>query len=178
MLIRPAGSHGGVDLVRAVTRAQCADAIAAAPSDAYYISEYHDFRAADGWYRKYRLVFVAGEIFSVHLAISTDWLVHYWRVEMADWMNREEAAFLADHRNVFLGDASTALEEVVARLGLDFGGIDCALLPDGRVLLFEANATMLVHANGASAAKRQQAIRVRDAMSRRIIFLAEQGSER
>ena len=31
------------------------------------------------------------------------------------------------------------------RLDLDYGGIDFALLPDGRVFVFEANATMLVH---------------------------------
>jgi hypothetical protein len=28
---------------------------------------------------------------------------------------------------------------------LDYAGVDFSLLPDGRVLLFEANATMLVH---------------------------------
>ena len=39
----------------------------------------------------------------------------------------------------------TALEEIGARLGLDYGGVDFSLLPDGRVLVFEANAAMLVH---------------------------------
>ena len=29
-------------------------------------------------------------------------------------------------------------------LGLDYGGIDFALAPDGSVLMFEANATMVV----------------------------------
>ena len=31
------------------------------------------------------------------------------------------------------------------RLDLDYCGVDFSLLPDGRVLVFEANATMLVH---------------------------------
>ncbi|MGF6970781.1 hypothetical protein OKW43_007876 [Paraburkholderia sp. WC7.3g] len=31
------------------------------------------------------------------------------------------------------------------RLALDYAGIDFTILPDGRVFVFEANATMLVH---------------------------------
>ncbi len=31
------------------------------------------------------------------------------------------------------------------RLGLDYFGIDCAELPDGRLLLFEAETAMVVH---------------------------------
>lgn len=38
-----------------------------------------------------------------------------------------------------------ALAAIGRRLDLDYGGIDFTLLPDGRVLVFEANATMLVH---------------------------------
>ena len=30
-------------------------------------------------------------------------------------------------------------------MDLDYAGVDFSMLPDGRVLLFEANATMLVH---------------------------------
>jgi glutathione synthase/RimK-type ligase-like ATP-grasp enzyme len=29
--------------------------------------------------------------------------------------------------------------------GLDYGGIDCGLDRDGRIVVFEANASMLVH---------------------------------
>jgi hypothetical protein len=36
---------------------------------------------------------------------------------------------------------------VARRLDLDYGGMDCALTSDGRVLVFEANATMLIHLN-------------------------------
>ena len=38
-----------------------------------------------------------------------------------------------------------ALAAAGRRLDLDYCGADFSLLPDGRVLLFEANATMLVH---------------------------------
>ena len=35
-----------------------------------------------------------------------------------------------------------ALAQVAAVLGLDYGGVDFAVAADGRLLLFEANATM------------------------------------
>ena len=38
-----------------------------------------------------------------------------------------------------------ALRSMGRRLELDFFGVDCSILPDGRLLVFEANATMLVH---------------------------------
>ena len=62
-------------------------------------------------------------------------------------LKREEASFLADWRSVFAGVAGDAIRTVARRLGLDYAGIDCARLADGRVLLFETNANMLVHLN-------------------------------
>ncbi|MGH6992600.1 MAG: hypothetical protein ACREEH_04615, partial [Caulobacteraceae bacterium] len=41
--------------------------------------------------------------------------------------------------------AMEALGDLARRLDLDFAGADFASLADGRLLLFEANATMLVH---------------------------------
>ena len=40
--------------------------------------------------------------------------------------------------------AMVALAGIAATLGLDYGGVDFALAPDGSVLLFEANATMVI----------------------------------
>ena len=38
-----------------------------------------------------------------------------------------------------------AVEAIGRTLDLDYCGVDFSLLADGRVLVFEANATMLVH---------------------------------
>jgi hypothetical protein len=38
-----------------------------------------------------------------------------------------------------------ALAEIQSRLGLDYAGIDFGLGADGEILLFEANATMVVN---------------------------------
>ncbi len=164
LLVRRAGAHGGEGLVRATSDAERDAAIAACGGNACYLTAFHDTRSPDGWFRKYRFVFVGGAVFPVHLAICGEWLAHYWRADMTPWMLREEADFLADPRGVF-GDGFAAVEAVARTLGLDYGGMDCTRLPDRRVLVFEANATMLVHADGAFAAKRAEAVRVRDAMS-------------
>ena len=41
--------------------------------------------------------------------------------------------------------ARAALEEIQLRLGLDYAGIDFGLNAAGEILLFEANATMVVN---------------------------------
>jgi tetratricopeptide (TPR) repeat protein len=167
-LLRPIGSHGGDDLVRIDDPKRLAAQLAMSPSDEHYISGYWDYRSADGYFRKYRLIFVDRKVYPYHLAISKHWLVHYWRAEMVDWMKQEEQAFLTDIRNAFRGSAEHAVNEVARRLDLDYGGMDCAILPDGRVLVFEANATMLVHlreSRGDFAYKHQHVPRIIDAMS-------------
>ncbi len=45
--------------------------------------------------------------------------------------------------SVIGGRAIRALERIATELALDYGGIDFGIGPDGEVLLFEANATMV-----------------------------------
>jgi hypothetical protein len=120
------------------------------PVDAYYLSQFRDFRSADGLYRKARFLFVDRIAIPYHLATCPDWLAHYWRADVTDARRMEEADFLANPGTLFTDAALTTIRAVATRLDLDFAGIDCAPLPDGRVLLFEANATMLVHVTGSA----------------------------
>jgi hypothetical protein len=57
----------------------------------------------------------------------------------------EEMRFLANPAVALGAAAMAAVTAVGAAMDLDYSGIDFSLLADGRVLLFEANATMLVH---------------------------------
>jgi hypothetical protein len=56
----------------------------------------------------------------------------------------EDAAFLQNMPGVLGPRALAALEEIQKTLGLDYGGIDFGLNEKGEVLLFEANATMVI----------------------------------
>jgi hypothetical protein len=62
-------------------------------------------------------------------------------------MREEEAAFLKDVHRVFDGPRSATLSAIAAAIGLEYFGIDCGLDHEGRVLVFEADPAMLVHAS-------------------------------
>jgi hypothetical protein len=66
---------------------------------------------------------------------------------MADhpWMQREEQAFLEDPASVFDPSHYRVLREIQQRIGLEYFGIDCGLDACGNLVVFEANASMLVH---------------------------------
>lgn len=147
MLVRPVGAHGGDDLERIDDPAQISAFIDRIPAASFYLTAFHDYRSSDGYWRKYRLVFVDRDVLPYHLTIGRDWKLHYYRVDMTEqpWMRPEEEAFLADWRSVFDGSRGDAIAEVAHRLDLDFAGIDCAIDAAGNVILFEANPTMLIH---------------------------------
>jgi tetratricopeptide (TPR) repeat protein len=150
-LVRPIGSHGGKDLL--LVGGDAPDE-PPPPAMAYYLTEFVDFRSADGFYRKYRTVFVDGRPLPYHLAVSPKWMVHYESSGMDQHPDRlaEEMRFLESPAGALGSEAATAIASVGAALGLDYAGIDFTMTPDGRVLLFEANATMLVHPEAPSSA--------------------------
>jgi hypothetical protein len=91
---------------------------------------------------------IGGEIFPLHLAISQNWKVHYFTSDMADRPDhrREELAFLSDIRGVLGDEAMAGLAAIRDALGLDYAGVDFGLGRGGDLLLFEANATMVIAA--------------------------------
>jgi tetratricopeptide (TPR) repeat protein len=145
ILVRPLGSHGG----KGVSLVATPDALATldpGAAESFYVTAFHDSRAADGHYRKYRMIFVDRRPYPYHQAISPHWLVHYFSADMAaaSWKHDEERRFLEAPEAVLAPRALAAIEAIGRRLDLDYGGVDFALLPDGGVLFFEANALMLV----------------------------------
>ncbi|HVN01763.1 MAG TPA: tetratricopeptide repeat protein [Caulobacteraceae bacterium] len=143
-LVRPIGSHGGKGLVLAGGDAADEPLL---PARAYYLTEFHDFRSADGLFRKYRAIFVERRPLPYHLAIAERWMVHYEHSGMERHPGRlaEEMRYLEDPATALGAAAWGAVGAIGAALGLDYAGVDFSVLPDGRVLVFEANATMLVH---------------------------------
>jgi hypothetical protein len=147
-LIRPLDSHAGNDLAKIDDGDALQTYFDQLPQiEDFYLSAFIDYRNADGYYRKYRIVFVDGVPYPVHLAISPRWMIHYYNAPMAEnaWMREEEHAFLRDLESVFDGIRAEGLREIARALPLDYFGIDCSIAPDGRVLLFEASTAMIVH---------------------------------
>ncbi|MEW6344016.1 MAG: tetratricopeptide repeat protein [Paraburkholderia sp.] len=149
LLVRPAGTHGGDDFERMEEHAQLRAFLDRHDANSYYVTPFVDYRSDDGYFRKYRFVCVGDEILPYHLAIDDKWKVHHVSTSMAShpWMQAEERAFLLDPWRVFGPAQRTALQLIRDSIGLDFFGIDCSLARDGAVIVFEVNASMLVHGN-------------------------------
>ncbi|HEY3677702.1 MAG TPA: hypothetical protein VGL45_03215, partial [Bradyrhizobium sp.] len=93
-----------------------------------------------------RVMMIGGQIYPLHLAISRNWKVHYFTSDMADKPDHraEEAKFLEDMPTVLGETAMAALQRICDALGLDYAGVDFGLAANGHLLLFEANATMVI----------------------------------
>jgi len=148
LLLRSPGYHTGRNFVLVDSPAKLAAAAAGLPGSDILAIEYLDARGKDGSARKYRVMMIAGQIYPLHLAISRNWKVHYFTSDMADQPNHraEESAFLADMPSVLGDKAMVALTRIRDALGLDYAGIDFGLSKQGDLLLFEANATMVIAA--------------------------------
>jgi hypothetical protein len=169
LLIRPVDTHGGRGLERVDAPDDLTAALARVTADVYDVSAYVDYRSADGWFRKYRIIVIDGTAYPYHLAIGERWMIHYYRTATAEtpWMHDEETRFLTDPASAIAG-WNDALPAAIAALGLDYGGIDCGQLADGTLLVFEADAAMLVHALDTSEAgrhKRAAVARIRAALA-------------
>jgi tetratricopeptide (TPR) repeat protein len=146
LLLRSPGCHTGRNFVRVDTMDDLAAAVAGLPGEELLAIEFLDARGHDGCARKYRVMMIGGALYPLHLAISRQWKVHYFTADMAERPDHraEEAAFLDDMHAVLGAKAMRALREIRDALGLDYCGIDFGLGPDGDVLVFEANATMVI----------------------------------
>ncbi len=146
-IVRVPGAHMGRGMQRVDDRAgyDAARARWAARSDVLGI-RYVETRSPDGAWRKYRVMSIGGRLCAVHCAIGRRWDIHYFSASMAEnaAYRAEEAAFLADPIATIGAPGWAALERVFAVLKLAYAGIDFGRLPDGRLVLFEANAAMTV----------------------------------
>jgi glutathione synthase/RimK-type ligase-like ATP-grasp enzyme len=150
LIMRCAASHGG-DSVALVSDALTlerwlAEVRSQRPAGSIYATQFVDSRSSDQNFRKYRVIFIGGRPFPYHLAISANWMVHYFSAGMTEeaWKLDEERRFLQNPVASLGRAAWDALGAIGTRLALDYCGIDFTL-DDGRILVFEANATMIIH---------------------------------
>lgn len=144
-IVRSAGTHGGesMALLHSAADAELLDVFPCDGSEFYLIS-FVDYRSTDGWYRKMRIVLIDGRPYARHMLFHDDWKVNarVRKITMTqhETTRQEEQAFLDSFDNELLPLWRDRLAAIHARLGLDYCIVDCTLLPDGRLMVFEANA--------------------------------------
>jgi hypothetical protein len=146
LLLRAPGFHTGRYFMRVENLDDLGAALPALPSGDMWLIEQLDARDREGSFRKFRVMIVDRKLYPLHLAISRDWKVHYFRADMAHSADnrRKDGAFLDDMASVIGERGVAGLERISATLGLDYGGIDFAVNAKGDILFFEGNATMVM----------------------------------
>ncbi|MFS8114793.1 tetratricopeptide repeat-containing protein [Rhizobium jaguaris] len=147
LVVRPISTHAGNGMERITDIRGLAAWLATQPAPELYVAPFIDFRGPDGLYNKQRVVFIEGRAFASHMALSEHWIVHYLSAGMAEspakraveqaWMENFDTDFAIRHKESFAA--------LYRHIGLDYFGIDCAELPDGRLLVFELDVAMVVH---------------------------------
>jgi aromatic-L-amino-acid/L-tryptophan decarboxylase len=147
LLLRAPGFHTGLHFLRVENAEALPAALADLPGPELIVMQYLDARGPDGKTRKYRAMMIDGQIYPLHVAISSRWKIHYFTAEMSEHPEHraEDAAFLEDMPGTLGPLAMKALERIQAMLGLDYAGIDFGLNAKREVLMFETNATMVVN---------------------------------
>jgi glutathione synthase/RimK-type ligase-like ATP-grasp enzyme len=147
IIVRPVGSHAGHGLEK-LDDASAIDGYLQTESSAeFYISRFVDYRNDDGQFRKYRIILIEGKPYICHMAISQNWMIHYLNAGMAESAEKraEEARFMVQFEN-FAKRHTIAFKAITDILQLDYVGLDCSETQDGKLLIFEADSDMIVHA--------------------------------
>ena len=147
-IARPVGSHKGQGLARLESEAEVAAYLGGRKESEFYVAPYVDYRSADGQFRKYRIVLIDGRPYACHMAVSSDWIVHYISAGMTESAEKraEEARFFESFEEDFAARHGEALRAVAERVGIEYFGIDCGETRDGELLVFEVDSGMTVHA--------------------------------
>lgn len=148
IIVRPVDSHAGKDLDKIENSAELLNYLHNMPNSEFYISRFVDYRGQDGLFRKYRIVLIEGKPFICHVGISEHWMIHYLNAGMAESAEKraEEEGFMRDFDSHFACKHAEAFRAINERIGLDYLGIDCGESADGKLLIFEVDSCMIIHA--------------------------------
>jgi hypothetical protein len=104
------------------------------------LTEFVNYRDADGFYRKQRIAVVGGEVIPRHGCLNYGWSVS---AENSPPETIEEE--VQWNKRFFEFDwpvLKDKVRQIIAATKLDYFGIDYSLRADGRILLFEETASM------------------------------------
>jgi len=142
VIVRITGVHSGSATIRIDSEAEVASKLSTIPwgGRELYVTQFVDYRDADGMYRKLRFAIVGPDAFLRHEITAHEWQVH---TANQDWRFLEhERELLETFPTDLLPRIRDRLRAVADAMKLDLFGVDCSLRPNGGLLIFECNAAM------------------------------------
>jgi hypothetical protein len=149
LIIRTIFNQRGVGMEKVDDRRGLTRELAARIGDQIYAHAFVDSRAGEPYYRKFRVAVVGDQIVPVRLDFGDSWKVHGRIKPERKLFYRQrrhlldvEKRILAPPNDILTEGAMQALRDLRKKIPLDIFGVDFDVAPDGRILFFEANASM------------------------------------
>lgn len=149
LITRTRVSQQGRGMVKVDNRDALRDALTNHTPDDFFVTAFVDSRGPTGFYRKLRAAVVGSEIIIVRVDHDTHWIVHGRKSEEVVAFYRSNPGLLVEGERICadpqreLGQPlMRSLEAIRARVSLDIFGVDFDVTSDGRLVFYEANATM------------------------------------
>jgi glutathione synthase/RimK-type ligase-like ATP-grasp enzyme len=151
LLVRSVGTHTGSTLSKCDDEKRLREALQGlSKMRDLYVTEFIGVADDSGVFQKIRAFYIDGELYPIHLLRGEHWEVgrrgdRLKIMHEQKWMQEDEARCLKDLPS-YLGKTNyTALLDFMGEIGLDFCGVDFAVGPDGKIVIFEANPAMRHH---------------------------------
>ncbi|CAM5769039.1 hypothetical protein LMIY3S_02703 [Labrys miyagiensis] len=175
MILRTVFHQMGKGTWLAYNRQELADALENTDGQQIYIINYFDLRHDNGFYRRIRAAFVDKAWTILRIDYDKNWNVRGRREEHIGEFYREHPELMAlsdsmirDPHGMLAPGALAKLDEIAKAMPLDIFGMDFDITYDGRLAVFEANATMnfLDNAEGGLSYPREPQGQLTDALHR------------
>lgn len=147
-VVRPVGSHAGEGLVLIESSDALGDYLFDRDEPAFFVSEFIRYATPeDGFYRKYRVIFVDGQPYPCHMAIADQWDLWYLNARMEEFAEKraEESAWMDSFERRFATRHEDGFGALTDAIDLDYFGVDCAEDTNGNLVVFEADNALIVH---------------------------------
>jgi hypothetical protein len=153
LIIRTDGVHRGENMFRVNNHDEAADKVDKSQYNPEYppinmAVKFLDTRKSQQYYRRWHSYVIGDQVLPRQLVISDSWNVHLSNAVNCEWAHQENAQFIASQ------DPNAQLLVQAARvIGADIAAIDYSYLPNGNIILWEANRRFDVATYGERLAR-------------------------
>ncbi|MDD5366709.1 MAG: hypothetical protein PHR30_15335 [Gallionellaceae bacterium] len=149
MITRTLDSQQGRGMTKVDDRDELIKALDSETREQFFITQFVDSRGTDGFYRKIRAAVVGERVIVMRVDYDTHWNVHGRKsaARVAFYRNNrhllaQEDRICTDPGKELGAGVMPALQSIRERIPLDVFGVDFDVASDGRLVIYEANATM------------------------------------